>query len=75
MKLDLSTKFSDDGILFTYTDLDQLPTDIGSLNDWATSLEQGSHLAMYMAQLVEEGLAQIKLNSFLLTWSDILLFT
>src|SRR3990167_7904790 len=71
MKFNLSTTFSDDGILYTYTDLDQLPTDTSSLNEWATSLAQGSHLAMYLAQLVEEGLAQTKVNSFLLTWSDI----
>lgn len=71
MKLNFTATFSEDGILYTYTDLDQLPTDISGLNEWATSLAQGGHLAMYLAQLVEEGLAQTKANSFLLSWSDI----
>lgn len=63
--------YSDEGVLYTFSNLSDDVKSSDSLMEWAVDPEFGSQQALYLVQLVEESIAQIKGSSFLLLWSDI----
>src|SRR5579872_7277987 len=67
----VSPTYSDKGVFYTFPNLADISNTSNGLMEWAVSSEHRSLLALYLAQLVSDGIAQINENSFLLVWSDI----
>src|SRR3990167_1029262 len=67
----VTPSYSDDGILYVFPNISEYASSTNALIEWAANPESGSQLALYLAQLVEEGIAVINENAFLLSWSDI----
>ncbi len=67
----ISPTFCNEGVLYSFPDLIKFAQSPNGLLEWAANPQYGSLCTLYLAQLVEEGIAQISENSFLLVWSDI----
>ena len=63
--------YSDEGITYSFPHLSEHAYSSESLTEWALTSEFGGQATLYLAQLVDEGIAMIHENSFLLSWSDI----
>lgn len=67
----ISPLYSDEGITYSLPDLSEHASPSTSLTEWALASEFGCQASLYLAQLVDEGLAIVQENAFLLLWSDI----
>jgi len=67
----LSPLYSNEGALYTFPNIPKHISSFDNLKEWAVTSELGGQLALYLSQLVEDGIGTIHENSFLLSWSDI----
>ena len=67
----ISPLYSDEGIIYFFPDLSEHAISSTSLTEWALASEFGGQAPLYLAQLVDEGIAIVREDSFLLSWSDI----